>query len=100
MIVAGIDIGAKTVKAVAIDEERHILGTAVVKTRPDFPAVAREVLDAALSAAGGGADGAPYTPPPGSARSTVPSRARQVREFPWVREGPPSSSRRAAARWT
>ena len=87
MIVAGIDIGAKTVKAVAIDEERHILGTAVVKTRPDFPAVAREVLAAALATAGVSADEVDYITTTGFGRYNVPFRDLQVTEVTCVARG-------------
>ena len=50
--VAGIDMGAKSTKAVVMDGEKRICAKASVKTRPDFAAVAREVLDLALQRAG------------------------------------------------
>ena len=53
IVVAGIDMGAKSTKAVILDEERHICGKATVRTRPDFPAIAKEVLELALQGAGG-----------------------------------------------
>ena len=40
--VAGIDMGAKSTKAVVLDGAQQIRGTAAIKTRPDFAAVARE----------------------------------------------------------
>jgi len=40
--VAGIDMGAKSTKALILDGEKRVCGKAAVKTRPDFPAVARE----------------------------------------------------------
>ncbi len=43
--IAGIDIGSKTTKAVIVDENRRIRGTSLVKTRPDFPGVAKEALE-------------------------------------------------------
>ena len=39
--VAGIDMGAKSTKAVVMDGEKRICGKATVKTRPDFAAVPR-----------------------------------------------------------
>ena len=46
--VAGIDIGSRGTKAVILDESRHVCGTALVKTRPDFPGVAKEAMEKAL----------------------------------------------------
>ncbi len=46
--VAGIDMGAKSTKALVMDGEKRICGKAAIKTRPDFHAVAKEVLDLAL----------------------------------------------------
>jgi 3-isopropylmalate dehydrogenase len=40
--VAGIDMGAKSTKAMIMDGEKRICGKASVKTRPDFAAVAKE----------------------------------------------------------
>ena len=42
--VAGIDMGAKSTKAVVVDGEKQIRGKAMIRTRPDFAAVAKEVL--------------------------------------------------------
>ena len=41
--VAGIDMGAKSTKAVVMDGEKRVCGKASVRTRPDFAAVAKEV---------------------------------------------------------
>jgi len=38
--VAGIDMGAKSTKALILDGEKRVCGKARVKTRPDFHAVA------------------------------------------------------------
>jgi len=46
--VVGIDMGAKSTKAVIMDGEKRICGKASVKTRLDFAAVAKEVLDLTL----------------------------------------------------
>jgi len=87
MIVAGIDIGAKTVKAVLIDEGRRVLGTGVVRTRPDFPGVAREVLDAALANAGLAGAAVDYIATTGFGRYNVPFRDLQITEVTCVARG-------------
>ena len=51
--VAGIDMGAKSTKAVILDGEKRICGNAGVKTRPDFARGCQG--GAGLSAAAGGA---------------------------------------------
>ena len=49
--VAGIDMGAKSTKALVMDG-KNAFRQSRVKTRPDFAAVAKEVLDLALQRAG------------------------------------------------
>ena len=39
--VAGIDVGSKGTKAVIIDGGRRVLGSALVRTRPEFARVGR-----------------------------------------------------------
>lgn len=87
MIVAGIDIGGKSVKAVVIDEGRRILGTGAVRTRPDFPAVAREALDAALADAGLSGQSVDYVATTGFGRYNVPFRDLQITEVTCVARG-------------
>ncbi len=86
-VVAGIDIGAKSVKAVVIDEERRILGRAAVRTRPDFPAVAREALEAALAEAGMEGGEVDYVATTGFGRYNVPFRDLQITEVTCVARG-------------
>ena len=52
MISAGVDLGAGTTKALVYDGESLILGSALVRTRPNIEATAREALDAALRTSG------------------------------------------------
>ncbi len=88
IVVAGIDMGAKSTKAVILDEERHIRGKAAVKTRPDFPATAIEVLDLALQGAGGlKADEVSYIATTGFGRTNVPFRDIQITDITCVGSG-------------
>jgi predicted CoA-substrate-specific enzyme activase len=88
IVVAGIDMGAKSTKAVILDEERHIRGKATVKTRPDFPAIAKEVLDLALQGAGGlKADDVSYIATTGFGRYNVPFRDIQITDITCVASG-------------
>ena len=50
--VAGIDMGAKSTKALVLDGEKRICGKAASENPSGFPAVAKEVLDLALQRAG------------------------------------------------
>ncbi|MFQ5829456.1 MAG: acyl-CoA dehydratase activase [Candidatus Methylomirabilia bacterium] len=79
--VAGIDIGSRTTKAVILDEARRILGTAAVRTRPDFPGVAREALAHALAEAGLQEGDLTYTATTGFGRYNVPSRDIQITDI-------------------
>ncbi len=88
IVVAGIDMGAKSTKVVILDEERHIHGKAAVKTRPDFPAIAKEVLDLALQGAGGlKAGDVSYVATTGFGRYNVPFRDIQITDITCVASG-------------
>jgi predicted CoA-substrate-specific enzyme activase len=51
VFVAGIDMGAKSTKAVILDDQRQLRGSSCIRTRPDFDPIAREALEAALEQA-------------------------------------------------
>jgi predicted CoA-substrate-specific enzyme activase len=85
--VAGIDIGAKSTKAVIMDGERRIRGTAAVKTRPDFAAVAREALDSALQQAALKQNDLNYIATTGFGRYNVPFRDVQITDITCVGRG-------------
>jgi predicted CoA-substrate-specific enzyme activase len=86
-LVAGIDIGSKTTKAVILDEEQRVRGRARLRTRPDFPGVARAALEAAIvEAKCGGADIA-YLATTGLGRYNVPFRDLQITEITCVARG-------------
>jgi predicted CoA-substrate-specific enzyme activase len=82
--VAGIDMGAKSTKAVILDGEKRICGKAAVKTRPDFPAVAREVLDLTLRQAGLDESAINYIATTGFGRYNVPFRDIQITDITCV----------------
>ncbi len=85
--VAGIDIGAKSTKAVILDEERQMRGRVIVKTRPDFAAVAKEALDLALQQAGIKEKDLSYIATTGFGRYNVPFRDVQITEITCVARG-------------
>ncbi len=86
-LVAGIDIGSKGIKAVILDGSRHLLGKAYVRTRPDFPALAREALAAAAAGAGLEAKDVGYVATTGFGRYNVPFRDLQITEITCVAQG-------------
>jgi predicted CoA-substrate-specific enzyme activase len=85
--VAGIDIGCKTTKAVVVDESRQVRGKALLKTRPDFPGVAREALERAVSAAGGKPEDVRYVATTGLGRYNIPFRDLQITEITCAARG-------------
>ncbi|MBI4317532.1 MAG: 2-hydroxyglutaryl-CoA dehydratase [Chloroflexi bacterium] len=79
--VAGIDVGSRIVKAVIMDERRHILGKAKVKTKPNFPKIAREAMDLALADAGLRESQVRYVATTGFGRYNVPFRDVQITDI-------------------
>jgi predicted CoA-substrate-specific enzyme activase len=79
--VAGIDMGSRMTKAVILDERRQVLGTGSVRTRPDFPQVAQEALEAALADADLGRDEITYTATTGFGRFNIPFRDIQITDM-------------------
>ncbi len=79
--VAGIDMGAKSVKVLILDEKKRIQGRSVVKTRVDFPAVAKEALNTALQQAGLKEKDLSYIATTGFGRYNVPFRDIQITEI-------------------
>jgi predicted CoA-substrate-specific enzyme activase len=86
-LIAGIDIGSKTTKAVIVDEERHILGSSLIRTRPDFTGVAKEALEKAVAAAGGKTEEVQYVATTGLGRYNVPFRDLQITEITCAARG-------------
>ena len=87
IFVAGIDMGAKSTKAVIMDGEKRVCAKATVKTRPDFAAVAREVLDLALQRAGIKDSDVNYIATTGFGRYNVPFRDVQITDITCVGRG-------------
>ena len=85
--VAGIDMGAKSTKALIMDEEKRVCGKAAIKTRPDFAAVAAEALDAALKQAGISDSAISYIATTGFGRYNVPFRDIQFTDITCVGRG-------------
>lgn len=87
VFVAGIDMGAKSTKVVILDEERGIRAKSTVKTRPDFPSVAKEALDSALQQARLKEKELSYIATTGFGRYNVPFRDVQITEITCVGRG-------------
>ncbi|MFQ5898243.1 MAG: acyl-CoA dehydratase activase [Candidatus Methylomirabilia bacterium] len=81
LFVAGIDIGSRVTKAVILDEARVLRGKGVVRTRPDFPGVAREALTQALAGARLAEGELAYTATTGFGRYNVPFRDIQITDM-------------------
>ena len=86
-LVAGIDIGSKAAKAVVLDDSPKVVATARVKTRPDFPALAREALEAVAQRAGVAPHDIAYVATTGFGRYNVPFRDLQITEITCVAQG-------------
>jgi len=86
-LVAGIDVGSKSTKAVILDGDKKIRGESNVRTRIDFPAVAQEALDKALAQAGLGQDAVDYIATTGFGRYNVPFRDVQITDITSVARG-------------
>jgi predicted CoA-substrate-specific enzyme activase len=87
LFVAGIDMGAKLTKAIILDGDRSVCAKSTVRTRPDFPAVAREVLDLALARAGIKDADLNYIATTGFGRYNVPFRDIQITDITCVGRG-------------
>lgn len=87
VFVAGIDMGAKSTKVILLDEERRVRGKSAVKTRPDFPKVAKEAVDLALKEAGLGEKDLTYIATTGFGRYNVPFRDIQITDITCVAKG-------------
>ncbi|MBM4263631.1 MAG: 2-hydroxyglutaryl-CoA dehydratase [Deltaproteobacteria bacterium] len=85
--VAGIDMGAKSTKAVILDGDRKMRGQAFIRTRPDFVAIAKEVLQAALQDAELKEADLSYIATTGFGRYNVPFRDVQITDITCVGTG-------------
>ena len=87
VFVAGIDMGAKSTKAVILDDQRRIRGRSCIRTRPDFVAIAKEALEAALQEAKLKESDISYIATTGFGRYNVPFRDIQITDITCVGAG-------------
>ena len=87
ILVAGIDIGSKTTKAVVVGAEGQVRGQAMQRTRPDFAGVAREALDEACARARLDPARVAYVATTGVGRYNVPFRDLQITEITCAGKG-------------
>jgi len=86
-LIAGIDLGSRSAKAVLLTPEREVVAAVSVRTRPDFAAVAREALEAALDASGSPASSVAYLATTGFGRHNVPFRDIHITEITAIGAG-------------
>jgi len=79
--VAGIDIGSGTTKAVIMGSDRQVKGRFQTKTKVNFEAVALEVLEEALKAAGVDRDAVAYVATTGLGRYSISFRDIQITDI-------------------
>jgi len=87
VFVAGIDMGAKSTKAIILDDQRRIRGRSSIRTRPDFVAIAKEALEAALQDAKLKESDISYIATTGFGRYNVPFRDVQITDITCVGAG-------------
>jgi predicted CoA-substrate-specific enzyme activase len=87
VFVAGIDMGAKSTKAIILDDQRRIRGTSCIRTRPDFVAIAKEALEGALQDAKLKESDISYLATTGFGRYNVPFRDIQITDITCVGAG-------------
>jgi predicted CoA-substrate-specific enzyme activase len=81
MLIAGLDVGSGTTRAVLVDGEGTVRGRGLVRTRADFETVTREALAAARAEAAAGADDVAYVATTGLGRYAVPFRDVQITDL-------------------
>ncbi len=86
-LIAGLDMGARSAKCVLIDQHERIVGTGLARMRPDFAALAQDVLGRALEAAGRDASHVGYIATTGLGRYNVARRDIQITDITCVAKG-------------
>ncbi len=81
MLIAGIDIGSGTTKCVLVDEDGTLQGRGLARTRVDFDAGAREVLELALQDQGKTGRRVEYVATTGLGRAAVAFRDIQITDM-------------------
>ena len=80
-------MGARSTKVIVMDDQQNVRGQSVVRTRPDFTAVAKEALGAALDQAGIKEQDLSYVATTGFGRYNVPFRDIQITDITCVGSG-------------
>lgn len=86
-LVAGIDMGARTAKALLLDEQGRVVGSGIARMRPDFNGLARDVLTQAIAQAGASPDDIAYVATTGLGRYNIPFRDLQLTDITAVARG-------------
>ncbi|HET8567381.1 MAG TPA: acyl-CoA dehydratase activase [Candidatus Limnocylindria bacterium] len=86
-LIAGIDMGARSAKAVVIDQDGTFLGSGLARMRPDFDGLANDVLGTALARAGASRGDVGYVATTGLGRYNVGFRDIQITEITAVARG-------------
>lgn len=86
-LVAGIDMGSRTAKAVLLDQEGAMRGFGIARMRPDFAGLARDALDQAIAAARATPEDVAYVATTGMGRYNVPFRDIQITDITAVAKG-------------
>jgi len=86
-LVAGVDMGARSAKAVVVDASGRALGHAIARMRPDFDGLAREVLGRAVTEARLAVSDVAYVATTGLGRYNVPFRDVQITDITAVARG-------------
>ena len=84
---AGIDMGGRSAKAIVLDEQGAVVGTALGRMRPDFAGLAREVLARAVAEGGREPQTVAYVATTGLGRYNIPFRDIQVTDITAVARG-------------
>lgn len=86
-LIAGIDMGARSAKAVVIDRSGVLRGSGIARMRPDFDGLAREVVDNAALAAGASPSDVQYVATTGLGRYNIAFRDIQITDITTVARG-------------
>jgi predicted CoA-substrate-specific enzyme activase len=86
-LVAGIDMGARTAKALLLDEQGQVVGSGIARMRPDFNGLAQDVLTQAITQSGATPDDIAYVATTGLGRYNIPFRDLQLTDITAVARG-------------
>ena len=81
LLVASVDVGSATTKALIVNEKREVLGRGLIKTGSDLAGAAQRAYDQALSEVGATEPDVAYVASTGFGRYIVPFRDVQITEL-------------------